>query len=61
MLVTLKIQLFKKLGYLRIYELPHSEWKDPESGEQVFKCKDGTDRVTLDFKPFFIHSNGKEN
>lgn len=44
-------QLFSKLGYSRLFELLHSEFRD-EQGEQVFRCKDGTDRVTLEFKRF---------
>ena len=42
--------LFKKLGYQRIFELLHADWIGAD-GKPVFKCLDGTDRVTLEFKP----------
>jgi len=44
-------QLFRKLGYQSLFEILHSEWRD-ENGAQIFKCKDATDRVTLEFKRF---------
>ncbi|KAL3082839.1 hypothetical protein niasHS_010641 [Heterodera schachtii] len=44
-------KLFSKLGYVRLFELPHADFRD-ELGKQVFRCEDGTDRVTLEFKKF---------
>lgn len=44
-------KLFQKLGYIRLFEVRHSDWKDANTGERVFHCKDGTDRVTLEFMP----------
>jgi len=44
-------QLFRKLGYQSLFEILHSEWRD-ENGARIFKCRDSTDRVTLEFKRF---------
>uniref|UniRef100_A0A1I8ATY6 aralkylamine N-acetyltransferase n=1 Tax=Steinernema glaseri TaxID=37863 RepID=A0A1I8ATY6_9BILA len=40
-----------KLGFRKIYEIKHVDWKD-EKGRQIFDCsKFNTDRVVLAFKP----------
>ncbi|KAL7073420.1 hypothetical protein ACQ4LE_007421 [Meloidogyne hapla] len=44
-------KLFQKMGYTRLFEIKHSEWKG-EDGKQIFNCKDGTDKITLEFKQF---------
>ncbi|KAK0413087.1 hypothetical protein QR680_006591 [Steinernema hermaphroditum] len=44
-------QLFlKKLGFTKLHEILHKDWLDSD-GNQIFKCKDGTDRCVLAFKP----------
>uniref|UniRef100_A0AC34FC24 N-acetyltransferase domain-containing protein n=1 Tax=Panagrolaimus sp. ES5 TaxID=591445 RepID=A0AC34FC24_9BILA len=42
-------KLFAKLGYQNLYEVLHTDYKD--NGKQVFKCRDGTDRAILVYKP----------
>nr|CAD2201511.1 unnamed protein product [Meloidogyne enterolobii] len=44
-------KLFQKMGYSRLFEIKHSDWKG-EDGKQIFNCKDGTDKITLEFKQF---------
>uniref|UniRef100_A0A914HGA2 aralkylamine N-acetyltransferase n=1 Tax=Globodera rostochiensis TaxID=31243 RepID=A0A914HGA2_GLORO len=44
-------KLFSKLGYTRLFELLLADFRDG-LGKQVFRCKDGTDRVTLEFRLF---------
>uniref|UniRef100_A0A183CCV4 Cytochrome-b5 reductase n=1 Tax=Globodera pallida TaxID=36090 RepID=A0A183CCV4_GLOPA len=44
-------KLFTKLGYTRLFELLLADFRDG-LGKQVFRCKDGTDRVTLEFRLF---------
>lgn len=37
-------QLFdKKLGYQLLRTIPHSEYRDPATNQQIFNCDDGTD------------------